>query len=181
MRQERGKCEARFGADLAYLKRRNLLTPGHYTRLTWSWLGEEIASIGVEPQPDGVRLSYVTDGERKVEFVPFTTSTTAFHGVRRWFACPSCRRRCRVVYALRGHYGCRVCGDLRYRTQSERGWARADRRAGRLRQRLGGSAGDDELPAKPKRMRWRTYRNLQALHDGLADQWAAGIFRRTFK
>jgi hypothetical protein len=38
MRQERGKCEERFGVDLAYLKRRGLLTPGRSTTLTPSRL-----------------------------------------------------------------------------------------------------------------------------------------------
>jgi len=81
--------------DLAYLKRRGLLAPGRSTTLTWSWLGERVASISVATLPDGVRLSYVSAGERKIEVVPFMTSATAFNGTRRWFACPSCRCRCR--------------------------------------------------------------------------------------
>jgi hypothetical protein len=44
--------------DLAWLRRRGMLTPGCYSTLTWSLGGNRIGSITLVAQQDGVRLLY---------------------------------------------------------------------------------------------------------------------------
>jgi hypothetical protein len=60
-----------------------------------------------------------TEGDRpQRRIVLLRTTVTPQHlgGVRRWWLCPSCRRRCRVLVAAspEAPVGCRVCLDARY-------------------------------------------------------------------
>ena len=90
-------------------------------------------------------------------------------GSRAWFVCPSCNRRCAILYPQR----CRICEGLRYRSEHLSPRDRASLQARRKRQRLGQHGGNlsSPIPAKPKRMRWHTYfakraeiRRADALH-----------------
>jgi hypothetical protein len=67
------------------------------------------------------------------------------------------------LFDLGGWFGCRGCGQLAYRSQSQGAWERSLVRARRIRQRLGadGDAGDP-LPPRPKWMRRQTYQALVA-------------------
>jgi hypothetical protein len=48
-------------------------------------------------------------------------SAPAFGGVRWWFACPTCKRRCGILYSPRAlsklELRCRACWQLRYQSQ----------------------------------------------------------------
>src|SRR4029453_15964735 len=107
--------------------------------------------------------------------------TTRFGGVRHWFACPSCGRRCRIVYGGL-HFRCRVCRHARYESQYEHPALRVGSRRWRIRQKLQEREGprwrwglDDGFPPKPPRMHSRTYRRLQALDEPLAGRWRIGM------
>ena len=39
-----------------------------------------------------------------------------FGGVRHWFSCPSCGRRCRILYGG-ARFRCRLCRGARYESQ----------------------------------------------------------------
>ena len=103
---------------------------------------------------------------RVSELIPFIYTATRFSGRRRWFKCLHCGQRCRVIYGGR-YFRCRRCHGLRYQSQGEPEYDRALERANRMRKRLGDSMfsafEDDDLPPKPPRMRWKTYRQLQLL------------------
>lgn len=49
-------------------------------------------------------------------------------GVRRWFLCPCCGRRCAVMYLVRHRSACRDCHGLAYATQHETFRSRKNRR-----------------------------------------------------
>jgi hypothetical protein len=71
------------------------------------------------------------------------------------------------------HFWSRHAYELAYASQRETKFARALRRARKLRLRLGGDPADDEYPDKLPRMRWATYnRLLDKLRaaDGVADE-----------
>ena len=53
-------CEGCLNIDLAWLRRRGMLTPGRSSALTWSRAGEQAGSITLVAQHDGVRLIYRT-------------------------------------------------------------------------------------------------------------------------
>jgi hypothetical protein len=84
---------------------------------------------------------------------------------------------------LRGqHFRCRLCYGLRYQSQSEPDYDRAIDQADRIRERLGDTmftaVEADELPPKPPRMWWQTYRKLQARYAALQRRWKAGAVAR---
>ena len=58
------------------------------------------------------------------------TQTTQYRGVRWWFLCPTCKRRCSCLYSPSPsvHFACRKCRGLVYRSQHETRLVRTLRR-----------------------------------------------------
>lgn len=171
-----GRCEHYRRIDLAYLNRHKLVGRSVISgTLRWTRGHERTGSVNYTVTSDKFHLSYRTraygeeDWQSVEEDIWFDWTDTAFGGRRRWFICPSCCRRCRILYGgslLR----CRKCYRLTYESQYEPAWGRAISRAQKIRERLGGSGSMDEgFPPKPKGMHWKTYRRLEA-QDEAADQ-----------
>jgi hypothetical protein len=78
------------------------------------------------------------------------------------FVCPHLDKRVRKLYLPLGgrHFWSRHVYELAYASQRETKFDRANRRACKLRLRLGSDPADDEYPNKPPRMRWATYNRL---------------------
>jgi hypothetical protein len=173
-------CEHSHHLDLAWLRRRKLLTPGTSSLINWTTAGSPSGSIRIEVGTDAVRLIYRTrthgeDWQDMREVVRFRETDTRFGGRRRWFACPRCGRACRVLFGG-GRFLCRSCHGLQYQSQRESAWSRATSRAQKLRMRLRGSANLMEpFPARPKHMQHRTYRRLRALDSRLMGMSTAGL------
>ena len=181
------KCEDFLRIDLAFLRKRRALTVGNSGQLTWSRRGEQYASIQYVVEPNGLRLIYRTrprggDWQDVVDLIPFTETPTQFGGARQWFACPSCQRRCRILYGG-SNFRCRTCHGLKYESQYEDPICRATSQRHKLRGRLGQHDSLDEpFPDKPKGMHWKTYRRLAGRDEALGDRWVRGIsnwLRRT--
>jgi hypothetical protein len=87
-----------------------------------------------------------------------------YGGARPWLHCPHCNRRLAILLKGMGGYFCRPCvGNPIYESQRRSKKARAYLRAYRLRQRLGGSRPvRDPIPARPYRMKRRTYSRICA-------------------
>ena len=51
--------------------------------------------------------------------IALTTSQTAYGGIRYWFVCPKCQRRCGVIYQgrIKKLLACRKCLGILYRKQ----------------------------------------------------------------
>lgn len=92
--------------------------------------------------------------------VAVETTPCHFGGVRYWFLCPFCERRCAVIYKK----GCRLCANGRYRSESLSPKARLLHKALKRRRRLGQSRGGltVRFPPRPKWMHEITYERLQA-------------------
>lgn len=102
------------------------------------------------------------EGERIV-----TTWTAAgFGGRRQWLLCPSCDRRCAVIYRPEGRrlFCCRVCGDGRYRSELLSPKHRRIKKAHALRRKMGQTEGGlgCPMPLKPDGMHWTRYTRLRA-------------------
>src|SRR5688572_847932 len=54
-----------------------------------------------------------------VQRVALVATTQRLGGVRWWFSCPGCERRCAVLYRppRRQRYACRICTGVDYDTQ----------------------------------------------------------------
>jgi hypothetical protein len=181
-------CEGYLNIDLAWLRRRRMLTPGRFSTLTWSRSGEQTGSLTLAAEHDGVRLMYRTkDREGEPidvnELVAFVYTPTRFGGRRQWLRCLRCGRGCRKIYGGR-YFRCRRCYRLRYASQGEsrpdqRALDRARKIAKRLHDKWGGATEEEyEFPPKPQRMRWATYNRLEEQYDELETRWALGIMTR---
>lgn len=85
----------------------------------------------VRPLPDVIHF----EGERIVT----TWTSMHFGGHRQWFLCPSCDRRCAVIYSIGGGslWGCRICMDGRYACEHKSPQDRRFQKAFKIRKRLG--------------------------------------------
>lgn len=111
------------------------------------------------------------------ERIPVTTTQQRFGGDRRWFRCPSCERRVRILYAG-PRFRCRSCHRLYYSSQSEGIADRANRGMFKIVKRLDPSENFNNLPRRPKNMRWRTYRRLLQRYEHYDSLWASAAIRR---
>ncbi len=108
--------------------------------------------------------------------IGYLMTATLFGRPRRWFQCPGCARRCRVLYGGK-RFRCRQCHGLRYECQSESPAERASRQQRKVRRRLGGSTNLlDEFPPKPSGMHRTTYQRLEALDDDMQSIWVRSVF-----
>ena len=176
----RNTTDGCLALDITVLGRRGSLEPGRSGTVSWSRDGQPIGSVTLLGLPDGIRLSYrgqTGEGAWEVvdEVVDFLVSATTFGNGRRWFACPACARRCRILYGG-ARFRCRHCNRLRYESQFESAAQRANRLARKIRRRLGGSEGlMDEFPPRPRGMHWATYRRLETMAAGADERWEAAV------
>jgi len=129
--------------------------------LTWRWKssGEETGSVGfrVDHGNDRFILQYTKTlqaEKREVEDpIPFHTTEAQFGGVRYWFNCPSCWRRCAKLYLPPGglYFRCRLCYNLTYESCNESG--KFDRLFLMLAAQTGGSIWDVKRALKAMKHR----------------------------
>lgn len=155
-------CERCPRLDMTWLRRRGFLIPGSHRSIAFSWHGCGHGGVTLDAGPGGVSIGGL--------YVPYSFTDTAFGGRRRWFTCPSCGQPCRVLFQ-RGDWRCRGCHRLQYASQYSSPFIRALDLTDRLRRRIGDRMGcefeeGDEFPGKPPRMRWATYRALEAKYHG---------------
>ena len=107
------------------------------------------------------------------ECVGIEWTKTAFGGRRPWALCPSCERRCAILYKKPGSvlWGCRVCMDGRYRSEHRSPDQRRRHKAFKIRRRLGQTDHNTvkPFPEKPKGMHWRTYEAIR--EEALRREW----------
>jgi hypothetical protein len=93
-----------------------------------------------------------------------------YGGTRTWWSCPSCERRCGVLYGPShdGQFSCRMCLNLGYASDSEDRFDRMERKQRKLEAALGVHDNDYRgmrrwtlVAEKPKRMHWSTYDTIQ--------------------
>ena len=101
-------------------------------------------------------------------------------GLRQWFACPTCGARCRILYGGygNGRFRCRRCHGLRYSSTAETVADRATRGMLKIVQRLSPDERLNELPPRPKHMRWWTYSQLVERYERYDQLWAREAMRR---
>ena len=171
--------------DVRSWKRHGQMRPGFCFNWQWKRCGEVVASIRVHTESHRVIISYrhrSDCGDWKNERYPICLDWTAcnFGSRRPWFLCPapSCGRRVAILYCD-GMFACRRCTQLAYPCQSERVGDRIERKANRIRGRLGWEQGVlNRNGLKPKGMHWKTFYELSMQHDALAQKSLAGMVAR---
>lgn len=132
--------------DIRQVKKSHGLTADRPGRVEFSY--------GLRGGPASVAVSAA------VVWVPYR------YGLRPFFECPGCRRRCCLLY-LAGQCACRRCLGLSYPVQFETKLDQGFRRAWKARKKLvqpdGRSACGDPIPdwKKPKGMQLTTFNRLR--------------------
>lgn len=142
---------------------------------SWEWTSGRghKSSVGYSVQPgEGVRLYYTHAKTEKLDYRVRVTSTPCnLGGVRYWWLCPSCGRRCRVLYAGK-YFVCRKCNShAYYETQKSKDLlTRIDNELTTIRRKLKAKktlAVTTALPERPKGMHFRTFLRLAKRYNDL--------------
>lgn len=186
------KAEQSLALDVRQLARNGLLRPGAFS---WRWTsnyGERVGSVGVRVADDAERLilSYqwtpYGSEPRHIECTLRIERTPCnYGGTRPWFRCPSCGRRCAVVYYGAGRYACRRCVRVSYLSQCEDETGRLWRRQRKIESKLAGGAAEWNGWQRPKGMHQETFDRLrrqilelEVRRDALLEIQLAPLLRR---
>lgn len=91
-------------------------------QLAWYRDAQKIASchVGIERAVNGdliMQLDYRANGETHNARIAVEWVAQPLGGHRAWWRCPTCRRRCSVLYRLRvAPWCCRICARITYTT-----------------------------------------------------------------
>jgi hypothetical protein len=130
-------------------------------------------------------LSYPVRGWMRLElgsedhWLELVTEPRHFGGRQWYFLCPQTGRRASVLwkppgarsFASRQHWGRQVA----YGSQFKPAYDRANARAQKIYNRLGGSSLDAAIPDKPKGMHWRTYESKLARAEAYDMQYGLAL------
>jgi hypothetical protein len=140
--------------DLAQSRRSHPIKPGGLFKMRYEW----------------------TNGQRVEATVSLVDTPLHFGGRRLWFCCPSCARRCQVLYGS-WRIACKSCHRLRYLSQRESRTGRANLGMLKIAKRLDPEARGNALPFKPKGMHWSTYERLSERYDAYNTMWSMAALR----
>ncbi len=130
----------------------------------------ELISFSIQDWKQGQRWGDTVAGDVEMDWTRLPSG-----GKRPWFLCPSCGRRCGVLYGIGPRIICRVCGGLTYESQNESRDFRALRKAQKIWVRLGGNADVTEpFPSRPRYMHRRTYQRLWRQYEAAIEQYVGG-------
>lgn len=111
-------------------------------------------------------------GRRRTNYFEIDLSPCRYGGLRAYFFCPAeaCERRCTRLYNAAGHWLCRQCHGLAYRSQRLHKARRLIYRRHKLLRRIGGVDNVGWVKPRPKGMWERTYLDLQVEADTLQEE-----------
>jgi hypothetical protein len=164
--QRRSTLDDALNLDVRRLKREGLLRPGRGFKLRWQFMNDTSACIDMHVESYQVTLRYRYRGANGhwrsvLDPVSLVYTHCTYGGKRVWFECPGCDKRAAKLYSTDHLFRCRGCARMPYRSQCETELSRANRKARRLRENLGGTANPD-LPhgPRPKGMHEQTFERL---------------------
>jgi hypothetical protein len=143
--------------DVRLWARRGYFDDSLTRSFTWSWTrgGEPSGSISVSTSARETVLNYRLQPVGSDEWEPkrncarMSTTPCRFGGVRHWFHCPTCGRRCEVLYMRFGRFACRKCNRVAYTSQRGDALDRLTHKLHKLRARM-----DDGRPRGMHRQTW---------------------------
>lgn len=162
------------------LARIGALAAGQLTEWRWPAGTEPHAGVALGCESH-LELRLGAPPQRHRVMLQIVCTPCTFGGVRRWFLCPQCGRRCAVLYAAAG-FQCRRCMALPYRSQRQRRRGRTLLRANKIRGRMGWTPGlfapDGQ---RPKGMHQRTFARCKDALDQLAVEYLQGRVARRLR
>lgn len=144
--------------DVNRWNRQGRLRDGAWWVLHWRQGGNEYLAEA-RCRRDVIEIRQILPVSGQVDAMMVIWEACRFGGRRPFFICPGCGDHVLHLYRY-GSFQCRKCHALTYASQRERESDRAQRRAGKIRRRLGGKAGWENFVPRPKGMHARTYERL---------------------
>ena len=168
-------CEELPALDIRLLTRKGLLNDGARGSLSWTQHGEttERATVVASYNRLQVVLRQVSRNDETKpisQALSIVTTLQHFSGKRSWFQCPTCGRRCALLYAL-DDFSCRLCHRLAYQSERENKIERLTRKLDIIGGRLETDPSlMDHFPQRPRGMHWRTYGQLLGRYQGVWEE-----------
>jgi hypothetical protein len=145
--------------DVRLWSRKGYLQGDTEHSFSWHWTRNDkpSGSIGVQANGARVILSYRLqangdDWRDRWETVAIEQTMCRFGGVRNWFQCPHCVRRCELLYLRFGRFACRHCNRISYGSQSGGRYDRLLHKFHKLQKRID--------CGRPKGMHHRTWEQM---------------------
>jgi len=174
--------ESLHRVDVRLWARRNYLRGDNDCHFSWNWTcnGEPSGSIRVKANRHCVALCYRIrsfggEWEDQEQYVEVCQTMCNFGGLRNWFRCPSCDRRCEVLYLRFNRFACRKCNRATYSSQIGGPLDRLSHKLHKHRKQIEGG--------RPKGMHRRTWdrlcervNDLETEVDALFCQHALALF-----
>lgn len=129
---------------------------------------KELGDQPLEVDAEGNKCYIYPLGHRKGVTVRLSHKHNGFGGAQAYFLCPDCVARVRFLYLQKGHFLCRKCARLNYRSQQRTRDSMADYYKGMdyvklhlksPHRAIDGFSYLDYIPEKPRGMWDRTYRH----------------------
>lgn len=153
----------RLRLPIDFVRKRWGLDNAVLASMLWHRGKDKVGEIGLYILPGlGVKLDYNFKGEPVETLIRFAYSAQNLGGRRTWWVCPSCGRRCGVLYCER-LFVCRKCAGVDYYRTQQTGdvLTTLDNRLRRVGRKLGAAdASNDVLPPRPRYMHSATYERL---------------------
>ncbi|WP_421855809.1 hypothetical protein [Marinomonas sp.] len=151
---------------------RKFLRRGNGFSTTFSRNGNIEQRLNAYWKNDHLIFEWFKEGKKLTQETYLAKSKTNFGSDRLWWKCPKCSRKCGALFDYGGVWWCRVCGNLKYQTESsnknERVWPKVDRLLDKCQYREYLTRIDTlEDCNKPKWMRWKTWEPLKKRHNQL--------------
>jgi hypothetical protein len=163
-RRKRATEEGIF-LDVRYLHRQGFLRPGQTVTLTWHRGSVKVGDLKYFAAEGRIILDYHfryngQPWEDILQEVRLTSTSCNYGGRRPWFLC-RCGQRVGLLYAAGKYFLCRHCYNLTYASCNEDWLQRAERRRGKVLQKLGRyQPWRGFVPEKKRWMHWETYDRL---------------------
>ena len=117
--------------------------------------------------------------------VKVITTPCNYGGVRFWFECPYCIKKCCIIYHAQSGWACRKCYRLCYPIENETKTNRAVTQAWKIRRKLGWNFGGiGEIGYRPKSMQKKTFERLVKRESDYSQVFYGSVslwLNRTFK
>jgi hypothetical protein len=130
--------------DIRFMRQMGWLQAGMAGTLRWNCNGQPSGDIGYRMTEHSINLNYryrINGGDWQSVAQTINLETTPCHygGLRYWFTCPRCDRRCALLCGAERLFYCRQCYNLPYQTQLEGPHGRACMKRNKLEKKLFGT------------------------------------------
>lgn len=185
--RNRGAIEQALRLEMPALRRKRFLQSGATVTGSYSWTraGERSGSITLTVDLSSLanphaRLSYVADGEPKVQIVQMVAEPCRFGGHRFFWLCPVSWRRCTTLAFAGGRFASRQVQRLTYASQSADTLGRLQRASAKAEARAFGKDGHPRPRGANRARLVERWADLDGAWDDMFADMALRRFGRLF-